>query len=205
MSEPEGTRTAEEIRDSPRIRHALEVLAGGKSLLDIGCNDGWFLDFPELMAPNMVGVDSDKTFIDELTKKGKEVYHAHAWHLPFKDNTFDRIHFGQTIAHMKRDLGIVALMEIQRVLHPSGIALVTTVAGPNFSSGLYFGINTTLVTMVVPWYHIHEWEPSELVDVINKLQFKIKDFRLLSQVDPDDPTFKPYRNVQCWTLGKGTL
>ncbi|MHA1290965.1 MAG: class I SAM-dependent methyltransferase [Candidatus Thorarchaeota archaeon] len=205
MSEPIGTRTAEENRDSPRIRLAKEALAGGTKFLDIGCNCGWFLDLPEIMADTMVGVDIDESFVKELQDKGKEVYHAASWQLPFNDNTFDRIHFGQTIAHMKRDLGIKSLMEIQRILTPDGTAFVSTVVGPMFSSGLFYATNKRLITITTPYYHIHEWEPPDMFSVIQSLQFELKRFHLLTQVDPDDPTFKPFRNVQCWILGKGAL
>ena len=200
MSEPEGTTTADEIKSSPRVKWALGKLQGGSAFLDIGCNDGFFLK--QVKADRVVGLDSDKSLVEQVQNEGYEAHFGYSWKLPFEDNTFDRVHFGQVIAHMKVVLGIQSLMEIYRVLKPKGVAIITTVVGPNFSSALYFTTHNRIVGLTEPWFHIHEWEPPELLGHIRNIGFTTKVFTILPQVEKTAPTYKAYRFVQCWKLSK---
>ena len=200
MSQPEGTATADEIKSSPRVKWALSKLKGGSAFLDIGCNDGFFLK--QVKADRVIGIDSDESLVEQVKNEGLEAYYAYSWGIPFEDNTFDRIHFGQTIAHMKKALGVKSLHEIYRVLEPKGIVAFTTVVGPTFSSALYYATHDKLVTLVESWFHVHEWEPTELLTILSGIGFEAKKFWVLPQVEKTAPSYKAFRFVQCWLLTK---
>lgn len=201
MSESEGTVTADEIKSSPRVKWALEKLQGGSAFLDIGCNDGFFLK--QVKAKKVVGLDCDRSLVEQVQNEGYEAHFGYSWKLPFDDNSFDRVHFGQTIAHMKKSLGVHSLLGIHRVLKPEeGIAVVTTVVGPSFSAALYFSTSDKLVAPTESWFHIHEWEPPELLRVIRNIGFTVDEFVVMPQVEKSAPTYKFYRFVQCWLLSK---
>ncbi|HVB92503.1 MAG TPA: class I SAM-dependent methyltransferase [Acidimicrobiales bacterium] len=54
------------------------------------------------------------------------VVRADALHMPFPDNSFDRVLMGDVIEHLPWALGVVALREVERVLVTGGLAIVHT-------------------------------------------------------------------------------
>jgi SAM-dependent methyltransferase len=200
VTQKEGFETAESIKDSPRVKFALEHLAGGQRFLDIGCNTGWFMDL--LDCKEKWGLDIDTSFKKTIESKGYKFITAASWETRISKNSFDRIHFGQTMAHMRRELAINSLKEIGRILAPKGKAVVSTVVGPNFTSGIYWARTGTLVSSVPPWYHTYEWEPPELWDIFKQTNLTPLKFKIMPQEDESSKTYKDFRLVQSYVLGK---
>jgi len=204
MTERAGRETADSNKHSPRMEIVLPYLKGCRRLLDIGCNTGWFLDLVEDCQEKW-GLDCDETFESEVVSKGHNFVHGYSWNLGFPDESFDAIHFGQTIAHMKRVLGIKSLKEIYRILAPYGIAVFSTVVGPAFSSGMAWA-NDKASKFVIPlesWFHIIEWEPTDLVPILKELGFDILRMKIVPQENEDSETYNRLRLVQIYVLQKG--
>jgi SAM-dependent methyltransferase len=106
----------------------------GGSFLDIACHDGEkTVALQKLMASKQtIGIDFEGAALLEAKKRGipsVAIDLNQKASLPFPDASFDCIHAGEVIEHLfSPDL---LLMEIARLLKPSGFAIVTT---PNLAS-----------------------------------------------------------------------
>ncbi len=118
-------------------------------VLEVGCGEGRGI---ELMLPKsrtFTAVDKIEPVINELQKKYEQATFR-SMNIPplggLPDNTFDVVVSFQVIEHIEKDK--LFLSEINRVLKPGGLALVTT---PNRKMSLTRN----------PW-HIREYLPEEL-------------------------------------------
>jgi 2-polyprenyl-3-methyl-5-hydroxy-6-metoxy-1,4-benzoquinol methylase len=147
--------TSEEITsDNPihqRLFKAYVVAADHVQgdILEIGCGEGRGVATLMQHSTTFTAVDKIKEAIDELQKKfpnGKFI----SMNLPplssLADNTYDSVVSFQVIEHIENDA--LYLQEIQRVLKPGGIALITT---PNRKMSLSRN----------PW-HVREYLSEEL-------------------------------------------
>jgi SAM-dependent methyltransferase len=112
-----------------RIRVILEYLdiQPGERVLDCGCGYGWPLKIlSELRDGRLVGADRDLTRLGKARRevaRGVAVVAADVGHLPFADETFDKILLSEVLEHLPDDLG--ALLEVGRVLKRGGVVAVT--------------------------------------------------------------------------------
>lgn len=77
-----------------------KLIPENSKVLDIGCNDGKLKDF--LKNPIYYGVDIDKKFVLELTKKGIKIKQAdlNKNELPFKNEKFDFVLLLDILEHV---------------------------------------------------------------------------------------------------------
>ncbi len=104
------------------------------NLFEVGCGEGRGVELLAPLATSYTAIDKIQGVIDLL--KGKyPKYDFRQAHIPpfrgFDDNSFDVVVSFQVIEHIKDD--IQYLKEINRVLKPGGIALITT---PNIKNSL---------------------------------------------------------------------
>lgn len=108
-------------------RYAYSVSRLFGRVLDIGCGDGFGI---YLMKSNpnidtVIGLDICPQAIDRARTKlnglAPELIVAPAENIPFPDNTFDSVHCGQTLEHVKDERK--AIQEIQRVT--KGVAIIS--------------------------------------------------------------------------------
>lgn len=147
--------TSEEITSDNPIHQRLYkayVAAEGYiqgDVLEIGCGEGRGIDLMIAKARSFTAVDKIKSVMDRLQAKYKQARFIHM-NLPplsgLSDNAYDVVVSFQVIEHIKDD-GLF-LREINRVLKPGGVALLTT---PNRRLSLSRN----------PW-HIREYLPDEL-------------------------------------------
>lgn len=122
------------------------------SVLEVGCGEGRGLDLVIPKSTSFTAIDKISPVIEELKTKYPEATFRSMNIPPFDgipDNTFDTVISFQVIEHIKNDR--LFLKEINRVLKPGGLALVTT---PNRKMSLTRN----------PW-HIREYLPDELRDL----------------------------------------
>jgi 2-polyprenyl-3-methyl-5-hydroxy-6-metoxy-1,4-benzoquinol methylase len=127
----------------------------GGDVLEVGCGEGRGLELILPKSKTFTAIDKIAPVIDELQKKFPHCTFKSMNIPPFgglADNTYDSVISFQVIEHIKND--DLFLAEIQRVLKPGGIALLTT---PNRKMSLSRN----------PW-HIREYLPKELETLARK-------------------------------------
>ncbi len=104
----------------------------GMAVLDVGCGVGSIaLDLAPAVAPgHIVGIDADSGQIevarrsaDERAIDNAEFLTASVYDLPFGDATFDVVYSNAVLMYVREQ--VRALVEMRRVLRPSGLAAVT--------------------------------------------------------------------------------
>jgi len=126
-------RLLERARTSPMEFFAPLALRPGLDVLDVGCGTG---DFLRLLAPivspgTAVGVDLSETMIAEAHQRSAENVGNLSFRvgsvleLPFPAESFDRVIATQLLLHVPDPQR--ALVEIKRVLAPSGVVSITEI------------------------------------------------------------------------------
>lgn len=112
-------------------------VAKGMKVLDAGCGRGEVLRACAEAGAEVFGIDYSEAAA-ELAKEtlthvdGADVRHGDVTALPWPDNTFDRVLFGDVIEHLDPDQADAALAEFFRVLRPGGMLLVHTAPNRRF-------------------------------------------------------------------------
>jgi SAM-dependent methyltransferase len=140
------------------------LLARGKTVLDLGCNNGWGTQVISRAAQRVVGVDVSQRAVDEARRAAGggnvEFQRFDGKHLPFDDGVFDLVTSCQVIEHIVDYASYLG--EIRRVLTPDGLAVFTT---PNARIRLDPGMK--------PWspFHVHEFNAAELPSLLRGAGF----------------------------------
>jgi ubiquinone/menaquinone biosynthesis C-methylase UbiE len=106
-------------------------LAPGMRVLDAGCGRGQMLLACASAGAEVAGIDYADAAV-ELTRetladvKGADIRRGDVTSLPWPDEFFDRILFGDVIEHLDPDQAEAGLHELKRVLRPGGFVLVHT-------------------------------------------------------------------------------
>lgn len=129
-------------------------------LLELGCGEGRGVDLLWENASSFLGLDKIEEVIAKLREKYPKAQFESSTFPPINlpDNSFDTVVSFQVIEHIKKDE--LFLSEIQRILRPGGIALLST---PN--------IKMTLSRN--PW-HIREYTAEELTAKASKYFSKVE-------------------------------
>lgn len=93
-------------------------------VLDVGCSTGYFSTSLE-NDNTMVAIDIH-LFEQWKTVKSRclSFVLASATHLPFADNTFDKVVISELLEHVERPVSV--LKEVQRVLKPNGLVVISS-------------------------------------------------------------------------------
>src|SRR6516162_7283858 len=126
-------RLFERARTSPRDFFAPLILSPGLNVLEVGCGTGDFLRLlaPLLSSGTAAGVDLSETMIAEARQRSAENVDnlsfrvASVLDLPFPAASFDRVLATQLLVHVPDPAK--ALMEIKRVLAPSGAISISEI------------------------------------------------------------------------------
>lgn len=100
-----------------------------KSILDVGCGDGFYLHLLAALFPKakIVGMDNDENALKSasVNLKGKNVKlkHGNIYNLSFVSNSFDTVLASEILEHLEDDSK--GLKEIHRVLRPGGLLLIS--------------------------------------------------------------------------------
>lgn len=119
-------------RRARRIIEGLDLRKGDR-IIDVGCGDGFYLHIlTELpIKTNLLGFDFDKIVLANARKNLRpekiKLVNGSATKIPFKDKSFDKAIMTEVLEHIDDDKK--ALAEVNRILKPGGILLITV---PNF-------------------------------------------------------------------------
>lgn len=123
-----GERTTQ-LNAYPYITQLLPMIVTGGKVLDIGCGVGRY--FPYLRAARITGIDFTRKILDQA-ERDYAIYNprlelvdiAKEGLSPYDDNSFDFVFCAEVIEHLEHPNELIN--EINRVLVPGGIAIVTT-------------------------------------------------------------------------------
>jgi SAM-dependent methyltransferase len=123
------------------------------SILDVGAGDGLITFLLEAK-----GVDSCETGVQYAQDANVDVILGSVYELPYEENSFDNIYFGDVIEHL--EYPNKAMKEIKRVLRNNGwLYLVTPPKQIN--------------NILQDEYHFKEYTPDELKSYIESFDFKL--------------------------------
>lgn len=94
-------------------------------LLDVGCGEGNIVNFAAINKhiTRSIGIDLSRDLLDYANQGPGEFCHAHAEHIPFKNQSFNCIVLAEILEHVI-DVDKV-LKEVYRLLKPSGKLIIT--------------------------------------------------------------------------------
>jgi 2-polyprenyl-3-methyl-5-hydroxy-6-metoxy-1,4-benzoquinol methylase len=96
-----------------------------RTILDLGCGSGIYFNLFKQYATDVDGIDVSEQSVMLCREKGyRLVKLADAVALPFPDESFDYVFTSEVLEHVEDHTTM--LKEIQRVLKPNGILLLTT-------------------------------------------------------------------------------
>lgn len=138
-----------------RYSCALDIVKD-KVVLDIASGSGYGTKMLSSSAKKVYGVDVNEVAVNYATKhygsKNIEYKVGDGELIPLPDNSVDVVVTFETIEHIKDYEKFVA--EVQRVLKPEGLAIVSTPNDLEFAEGNHF--------------HLHEFEYTELTSLLKK-------------------------------------
>jgi 2-polyprenyl-3-methyl-5-hydroxy-6-metoxy-1,4-benzoquinol methylase len=104
----------------------LAALTPGASVIDVGCGAGAFAEALAREGFSVVGVDVAAEAVRRARERvpGVEFRVCGADELPCASHSFDAAWLGEVLEHVQDGLGLLA--EVERVLRPGGLAIVTT-------------------------------------------------------------------------------
>ena len=146
------------ISDNPLFQRTLKAytLIAEKiygDVLEIGCGEGYGLDFINKNANSVTVIDKSKSVLEKIKRKHPKTIVLNQKIPPLnnlKDNSFDIVISFQVIEHIKD--ATLFIKEIHRVLKPNGKAYITT---PNSKKTIARN----------PWYH-KEYNYTEINNLI---------------------------------------
>ncbi|MDP3244492.1 MAG: methyltransferase domain-containing protein [bacterium] len=116
----------------PELRHFLDFVNDGDRVLDAGCGNGRLMDLFAGRRIDYTGVDNTEAFIQIARERCRrqdfkcQIIFGDILNLPFEEEEFNAVACVAVLHHVPGEkLRQQALKEIQRVLKPGGILLLT--------------------------------------------------------------------------------
>jgi SAM-dependent methyltransferase len=136
----------------------------GRSVLEVGCGEGYGTALLAAAADRILGVDYDAQTVTHACRTYPEAsfIRANLAALPVGSGAVEVVATLQVIEHVWNHPEFVR--ECLRVLRPGGLLLVTTPNRLTFSPGLEGPVNP---------FHTHEFTAAELVDLLTRCGFEI--------------------------------
>ncbi len=117
-------------QDDSRVKAVLPLIGKAGRVLDVGCLDGTIGELFLAMGNDVYGIDASQPAIAQAVARGVKASLGNVEErFPFETESFDAVFAGEIIEHIF-DVDAM-LSEINRVLKPSGVFVVTT---PNLAA-----------------------------------------------------------------------
>lgn len=161
----------------------------GELILDIGCGCGEIVAQCRKLGANAVGLDYSQAAVEisRETVNDGVIIRASATHLPFLDETFDKVVTLDVLEHLSKEDTLKYLSEIRRVLKIGGMLLLHTPSRwekfrekllwlPNLIYNLLFPETKfdPSIKQYLELTHINVQSPISLRQLLQKEGFKVK-------------------------------
>jgi SAM-dependent methyltransferase len=109
------------------LRRILSDLDCRKTMLDVGCGLGYWIETFGKHFVTAIGMDCDMAGLKANRQRGlSDMVQASAFALPFADGTVDLIICSEVLEHLPADMDRTALECMARALRPGGRLIITT-------------------------------------------------------------------------------
>lgn len=149
------------------VRYVMHVPRG--KLLDVGCGDGSYIQYMQVLGWDVKGVDFDPAAVSNARANGLTVQLGDLAQQQYPNNTFDVITINHVIEHVPDPLGL--LQESQRILKPGGKLMIATPNASSWGHRLY-GANWRGLE---PPRHLHIFTTTSLAVLIEQAGLKVID------------------------------
>jgi SAM-dependent methyltransferase len=185
----------------------------GDRILDCGCGMGFTLRvLAQLSDCRLFGVERNPHTVQrarrELADFGVRVARADATHLPFADETFDKVLMTEVLEHIPEEQA--ALREIRRVLRPGGRYVLSV---PNANYPFWWDPPNKLLELVFDthfpsdiWWlagiwadHQRLYTTDSIQDALDRAQFEVEAVRAFTHY------CLPFHQFLVYSIGKNLL
>ncbi|MEK7595138.1 MAG: class I SAM-dependent methyltransferase [Patescibacteria group bacterium] len=165
--------------DDVRVKKIADLVGSGKTVLDIGCCDGYIGSFLIKNGNKVYGTDISKTCVDKANSKGlvAKFLDIEKGAIPF-NTKFHTVIAGEIIEHVTDTSGF--LQKIKKTLKKDGELIITT---PNTAALgrrllLLFGKNPHLEVSFEPYSagHVRYFIKESLIWLLEKNGFKVTHY-----------------------------
>lgn len=111
---------------------AANMVSSNKLVLDVGCGDGLISEHLIKKGFRVVGIDIAVSGLKQAKYRGVSCVRCSAYHLPFKENSFDSVMMSEILEHL--DTPENALLEMRRAVEHNAQLVVTV---PNSGYWIY--------------------------------------------------------------------
>jgi 2-polyprenyl-3-methyl-5-hydroxy-6-metoxy-1,4-benzoquinol methylase len=149
-----------------RSQFARRSIGEGRRILEIGVGGGGA--GRHLAAGNrLFSMDIVHVYLRQLDSRTSGCSTANACQIPFRDGSFDAVYAGELIEHLTQDDGMRMVLEIRRILVPSGMMVLTT-PNPGYIRTRLFRIDIGSPP------HLKVYHPMELVGLVKSFGFRVQ-------------------------------
>lgn len=141
-------------------------------VVDLGCGRGEFVELCHKAGINVLGIDVNKHFVNEMLELGLNARESEifTYLADLKNGSLDVITLFHVIEHMSATEGLSLLSECQRVLRREGLLIIET---PNPET-LHVGANTFWLDPT----HVRPWPPKLIINSAHDCGFfVVEEFR----------------------------
>lgn len=180
-------------RRARRIILGLE-LTSKDQIIDLGCGDGFYLHLLKKISTSLslIGFDYDSLVLENAAKNLKtkkiRLLKGDIAKMPFKTNKFRKVIMTEVLEHIENEKKV--LSEINRILRPNGILVVTV---PNYNFPFlwdpinwilqhFFKIHISGTNFFAGIWarHLRLYKKTDLIRIIKKAGFKIEEVEELT-------------------------
>ena len=141
------------------------------SLLNIGCGSGYLEKAALSNAWKTSSLDPDQRAIDRLKAAGVDAHCGMIEKMPFADSSFDVVTCSEVLEHLSSEQLAVGILEIARVLKPSGLIIGTTPYKENLPDNEFICINCGVRSH--RWGHHQSFDEGKMRNLLSA-NFQIK-------------------------------
>ena len=153
--------------------------AKNDTVLDVGCAEGYVTSFLT-KADYIVGLDTSRESLllarSHVKKSNVDFIWADAAHLPFVNNAFSKITMLEVLEHLPGATQIAVCKEVNSVLKPEGVAVVSTPYKENieFTQCVHCGKMTPL------WGHLEVMDEEKIIAAFPNAYELLKRYHIVN-------------------------